>query len=450
MIRPATPLMACAADRNPLLNNQSTNDLNTFVPPLDIVSLSATALRHNMRSRSNSEPVTFIGEQTNRKVCNSTAMVMTKPRSKTPCKARRVVTPHARKAATIARRTKLRSKSESLPEMNPFQPVDELQIPSYCRSDSSVSAHEAVLPISSTGSIGQESFEWPATIISASGHHSTSLSSDEQAIDNDILSVLANCDAEDTGDSSVLKLREGPPSTSSYHSSTRYGEVEDTGMLPVGMECFEIAENATIPAQISQELVMTEPEAELGSTAFATLSEDWSNALLLSDHLKKMSMAQEDTPPRSLVSTFGRMMPSEGTKGKLCSASHPVHTADLIPLELTPCSPVPLDTFSVKTTSQLSGDNELVGLHSTNFQQRCGVSCTSEAAKMEDGGVQQMLWLSGEVGVETVSNSQPSSEALDQLLQHDDTLEWKPSDVFEGDEEVGFALADTGMTPALL
>ncbi|CAI5735888.1 unnamed protein product [Peronospora destructor] len=418
MIRPAVPLVVFANDRKLLLNNQSTNDINV------LARLSAKAPRRNMRSRSNSEPVTFIEEQTNPKICIPTATLMTKPRPKTPHKPRQNVTPHAKKAATVARCTKLRSNSESLPEMNLSQPFEELKIPSYYRSDSS------------------------ATLV----HHSTSLSSDEQAIDSDILSVLANCDAEDTGDSSVLNFGGGSRSANSYQSSTSYGEINDTGMLSVGMECFKIAESAALPTQVSQELVMNEPEAELGMKAFATLGEDWANALLLSNHLEKMSVAQGDTPPHSMVSTFTEVMPSEGTVRRLCSVSDPVHAADSIPSELNRFSLVSTDKFLAKTTTPLSGDNELSCQNITSFQHRFGISCISEVAKREDGGTQQMFWLSSEADVATpnvLSNSQPSSEALDQLLQHDDTLEWKSTDVVE-DDEVNYALVDTGMTPALL
>ncbi|CAI5747504.1 unnamed protein product [Peronospora destructor] len=197
---------------------------------------------------------------------------------------------------------------------------------------------------------------------------------------------------------------------------------------------------------------MNEPEAELGMKAFATLGEDWANALLLSDHLEKMSVAQGDTPPHSMVSTFTEVMPSEGTVRRLCSVSDSVHAADSIPSELNRFSSVSTDKFLAKTTTPLSGDNELSCQNITNFQQQFGISCTSEAAKKEDGGTQQMFWLSGEADVGTpnvLSNSQPSSKVLDQLLQHDDTLEWKSTDVVE-DDEVNYALVDTGMTPALL
>ncbi|CAI5747503.1 unnamed protein product [Peronospora destructor] len=165
-----------------------------------------------------------------------------------------------------------------------------------------------------------------------------------------------------------------------------------------------------------------------------------------------MSVAQGDTPPHSMVSTFTEVMPSEGTVRRLCSVSDSVHAADSIPSELNRFSSVSTDKFLAKTTTPLSGDNELSCQNITNFQQQFGISCTSEAAKKEDGGTQQMFWLSGEADVGTpnvLSNSQPSSKVLDQLLQHDDTLEWKSTDVVE-DDEVNYALVDTGMTPALL
>ncbi|CAH0521188.1 unnamed protein product [Peronospora belbahrii] len=450
MIRPATPLVTFLPDQKLLLSKQSTNDRDNLASSLDVVPPSAKTPRCNMRSRSESDPVTFMEEQTKPRVAISTATIMTKSGPKTSCKPYRIATPYVKKAATATatRCKKLCSKSESLPEMNPLQPFDELIIPSYYRSDSSASAHEAILPISSTGSIEHRSFEWPATLISASRHHSASLSSDEQAIDSDILSVLANCDEEET--SLMSDFGGGPPSTNLYQSDSNFGEMKGRDMLPVGMECFKIAENATLPTQVAQEFVMNEPEAELGMKAFASLAEDCTNALVLSDHLKKMSMAQEDTPPHSLVSTFGKVVSSEDIVHRFRSMSDPVHDADPILTDLSHFSSVQTDTFSVKATGQLSSDNELVGENHTNLQQRSGNFCTLELAKIEDGSIQKMLWLSGAAGVATVSNSQPSSEALDQLLQHDDTLEGKPSDVFENEEEISYALVGPGTTPTLL
>ncbi|GMF35191.1 unnamed protein product [Phytophthora lilii] len=101
----------------------------------------------------------------------------------------------------------------------------------------------------------QASFEWPPSSIATSRHHSTSLSSDDQAIDSAILSVLANCDVEELEDS----FGGGPPSNNSYQSSTNYVGSEDTEMLPVAMECFKISENATLPTE-TQEIVMNDPK----------------------------------------------------------------------------------------------------------------------------------------------------------------------------------------------
>ncbi|CAH0479281.1 unnamed protein product [Peronospora belbahrii] len=396
MIRPATPLVTFLPDQKLLLSKQSTNDRDNLASSLDVVPPSAKTPRCNMRSRSESDPVTFMEEQTKPRVAISTATIMTKSGPKTSCKPYRIATPYVKKAATAT-----------------------------ATSDSSASAHEAILPISSTGSIEHRSFEWPATLISASRHHSASLSSDEQAIDSDILSVLANCDEEET--SLMSDFGGGPPSTNLYQSDSNFGEMKGRDMLPVGMECFKIAENATLPTQVAQEFVMNEPEAELGMKAFASLAEDCTNALVLSDHLKKMSMAQEDTPPHSLVSTFGKVVSSEDIVHRFRSMSDPVHDADPILTDLSHFSSVQTDTFS-----------------------RSGNFCTLELAKIEDGSIQKMLWLSGAAGVATVSNSQPSSEALDQLLQHDDTLEGKPSDVFENEEEISYALVGPGTTPTLL
>ncbi|GMF37261.1 unnamed protein product [Phytophthora lilii] len=424
--------------------------------PTDIVPPSAKAPRRNLRTRSNSEPVTVADESANIPIAAPISNP-TKPRVKTPRKPRRVATPHPSKAVAAARRTKLRSKSESLPEMVPFQPMDELKMPANHRSDSSASAHEAILPIDNAVSSGlataQASFVWPPSSIPASGHHSTSLSSDDQAIDSDILSVLANCDVEELEDSSGLDFGGGPPSNNSYQSSTSFVGSEDTEMLPVGMECFKISENATLPTE-TQEIVMNEPEAELGLNAFANLGDDWANALHLSSHLEKMTM---DTPPHSLESTFDRL--SEVYAGRLRSASDPIHVVSPPRHGLNHFSSMPLEPFPTKSAlaitqyEQSTGENELVGhelQRSTSFQQWFSGSSATEADKMEGSNTNQLAWLSSEAGVAAVGNPQPSSQALDELLQHDDTLDWKAAHGFEGDADVDFELGEAGVASTLL
>ncbi|ETK77602.1 hypothetical protein F441_16445 [Phytophthora nicotianae CJ01A1] len=429
-IRPATPLVKFATDPVLLLSNQSANDTDALASPSDIIPPSAKAPRRNMRSRSNSEPVTLIDAVAAPMV--SIAAPSSNPiknRTRTPRKPRRAATPHPKKPVPTVRRAKIRSKSESLPEMTaPFQPLDELKMP-VNRSDSVASAHEAILPITTIDSGGRGSFEWPP----ASTHHSTSLSSDEQAIDSDILSVLANCD--DLEDPSVLDFGGEPVSTSSYQSNTSF-EAEDTEMLPVGMECFKISENSTLPTEDPHPFVMNEPEAELGLKAFATLTDDWANALHLSTHLEKMSMAQVDTPPSSLES-FGA---GEATVGRLRSASDPVHMAvPMHPVGLTHFSSMPVDVFAPKRS--LTTGEDLME-QNASFQQWFSVT---EPAKTTNNS----LW-SSEVDIATATDSQPTSAALDELLQHDDAVEWKAANVFEGDTDVDYALADAAIPSTLL
>ncbi|KAG2510606.1 hypothetical protein JM16_008492 [Phytophthora kernoviae] len=128
--------------------------------------------------------------------------------------------------------------------MTALLPLEELKMPVSDRSisDSTSSLHDGVIPISGSSSGGRGSFEWPPSAVPATGQHpTTSVSSDDQAIDSDILSVLANCDASDLTDSTVLDFgSSGPPS---FQSSTSFGENEDAEMLPVGLDCFKIAEN---------------------------------------------------------------------------------------------------------------------------------------------------------------------------------------------------------------
>ncbi|KAK1930807.1 hypothetical protein P3T76_013764 [Phytophthora citrophthora] len=437
-IRPATPLVKFTSDPALLLGNQSTNDLDDRASRTEIIPPSAKAPRRIMRSRSNSEPVTA-----------PIPAIPVKPRAKTPRKPRRVPTPHPKKtivAAATARRNKLRSKSESLPEMTPFQPLEEFKMPVNHinqRSDNVVGAHEAILPINNTNSGGLGTFEWSPASIPGSGHHSTSLSSDEQAIDSDILSVLANCDADEIGDSQVLDFGGGPPSTSSFQSNSSFGKNEDTEMLPVGMECFKISENATLPTEEAPRLRMKEPESELGLNAFAALGDDWANALHLSNHLEKMSMVQVDSPPHSLESAFGGLSERPARVGRLRSASDPVHVAAPMHPDLTHFSSMPLEPFVGK--SEIPTDQFDLSTNTTNFPQWLG---TAESAKVESSSLQSTFWLSSRADVATIENPQVTSAALDELLQHDDTQEWKAVNSF-GEAETDYVLGDAGV-PSLL
>ncbi|GMF41867.1 unnamed protein product [Phytophthora fragariaefolia] len=442
-IRPATPLVTFASDSNLLIGSRSVAEVqNDIIPP------SAKAQRRNMRSRSNSEPVSLTDEVVSIPVASSNPP---KPRAKTPRKPRRTPTPHPKKATTAtARHPKLRSKSESLPEMLPFEPLSELKMPSTLMSDNEANIYEPILPSNAADSVDQGAFEWPIPG-PASGHHTTSLSSDEHAIDSDILSVLANCDAEDINDPSVLDFA-GPPSSSSFQSSTSFGERDDTEMLPVGMECFKISENALLMTE-THEFTMNEPEAELGLNAFATLGDDWQNALHLSSHLEKMSVAQEDPPLRSLGEATLRRKESVG---RLRSTSDPIHTTALIHPTIQRFSSTPLEPMAIKSDAstelsiQPTGRNEILGQQLQHHESSYHRWLMMGPTEMEDSSVKQAIWVSTEAGVATTGNPQPSSQELDELLIRDDAVEWGVASDFEANTGVNYALDDGGMTSTLL
>lgn len=221
-------------------------------------------------------------------------------------------------------------------------------------------------------------------------------------------------------------------------------------MLPVGMECFKISEHSTVPTETPTEFAMNEPEAELGLSAFAALGDDWH----LSSHLEKMTV---ETPPDSLNSMFGRLSAGEGTAGRLRSASDPVHVAAApIHPALSHLSSMPVEPLAVKSevaTDSIvqpspGGNNELLGHDDSNYQQWFGDTAAAGAVKPEDiSSQQEMLWAPTEARVATIGNPQPTSQTLDELLQHDDAAEWKAASEFEaGNADVNYA----GMASTLL
>lgn len=116
-----------------------------------------------------------------------------------------------------------------------------MQLPRSDRSisDSTASTHEPVLPLESAEAQPLRS-SWSVTDVT--------MSMDDQAIDSDILSVLANCDPGELGDGPAPLVAQNetvPASTSTFHSQT-FSPMEDQDMLPVGLECFKIAED--VPA----------------------------------------------------------------------------------------------------------------------------------------------------------------------------------------------------------
>uniref|UniRef100_A0AAV1UTY4 C2H2-type domain-containing protein n=1 Tax=Peronospora matthiolae TaxID=2874970 RepID=A0AAV1UTY4_9STRA len=442
MIRPATPLMAIANHSRLLPGKQSTNaGIHMPIAPSSDAPSAAKASRRSVRSRSNSEPAAFFNDKSNARVSLTRTKLMDKACPKFSRKPRRgCTTSQAFKTKGTARSTKLRSKSESLTEMNPMYQLDEIRLSMFDRSDDMSNDPEPDLLLSSViPSAENGPFEWPGTTISDAESYMTVPSSDEQAIDSDILSVLATCD---TGDPSVSQLGGVPPPTSPFLPSLEFGELENTEMLSVGSECFQIAEDAALPTQLSQQLITNEAEVDLGIDALSVLGNDWSNTVLLSNHLEKMSMAPGDSPPPSTAPMFGNEVLSGGIKERVRSASDPVLAAASVYPQLHHVLSMPLDLASARSSGQLTSYRKLGGHKDTDFQQ--WFSCSAaKVAKANDGDTYQMLWLPSEHDFAGSSMQQQSSDELDQLLQYDDTIGCKYAGVFADDIEVNDALDDT-------
>ncbi|CAI5739923.1 unnamed protein product [Hyaloperonospora brassicae] len=447
-IRPATPLMAMANRPKLLLCDQRNNrGLHCPMAPSSDAPPAAKASRRSTRSRSNSEPVSVVSEKGNARVCTSNGKLMSKAYPKLPRKPRRVATTsHAMKTEATARRAKLRSKSESLADMNPFCQLDELSISMFDGSNGRATNHEAVLPFGNVVSSTEDaSFDWPGDAVSASGNYTTTPSSDEQAIDSDILSVLASCD---TVDPPMSHFTGGLPAAHSYQPRSDFDELDDTEMMSVGEDCFKIAGNVTLPIQASQQLVTNESEIDLGLNALSIMGDEWSNGLLLSDHLEKMSMAPGDTPPHITIPTFGNeAILSSGIGDRVRSASDPVRAVAPIYPQLHHVASMPLDAASVKLSSQLTGDTTLGGHQQSELQQWLPCYSVPEVAKVGNNVAHPMLLVASENASASSSLQPPSSDTLDRLLQYDDAVGWKSVDVYECDAVVDYALCDTEMTP---
>ncbi|KAJ8525816.1 hypothetical protein ON010_g15296 [Phytophthora cinnamomi] len=119
-------------------------------------------------------------------------------------------------------------------------------------------------------------------------------------------------------------------------------------------------------------------------------------------------------------------------------------------------SSLPLESLAIKREATanpiiLPAGDEMLQHNDNNYQQWFGGPEPTIAAKTVDTNVQPLLWVPTEAGIATVGDSQPSSQALDELLQHDDAVEWRTPNDFEGDSNsVGYALDDAGMAPSLL
>ncbi|CEG35392.1 Zinc finger C2H2-type/integrase DNA-binding domain [Plasmopara halstedii] len=421
-IRPATPMMTIAPDSSIMIRTQSSETISPTIFPPDLIPPFVNTSRCNMRSRSNSEPVTVNDSVS--KPFHSIAAPKSNPikqRARTP-RPRRVSTLHSKTVISTTELLNIRPKSESFPELDSFQPFEALSIPVNQRSDSAASAHEPILPTTSVNFSNQQSFDWSIASISASGH-SSSLPSDDQAIDSDILSVLAFDDTDDINNSSELDLN-GESSLPRLYQSTR----NDTNLVPVEMECFKIAGNSVLPTESSQMFVLNEPEAELNSNTFAALRDDWTNDAHLSTHLEKMSMAQIES---------SATINQQATVERLRSASDPIHVVN---------APMTLEMTHFTMEDELTHRNE----HNNPYLQWYGGSIMPGIANASTVNSNNPLYWQDVTATVAIDAKQPSSAALDELLQHDDAVDWKATGGLEDKTEISFALLDNEMSPTLL
>lgn len=209
--------------------------------------------RH-LRARSNSMPISFstpgalslqYATPPPSAIPSGESTPSAKPKSAR--RARASGTPRSGKPPL--RRNKCRSKSESLNELvEPFVFQDEIRPPHHERSTSDSAGF---------GMHNDPPYDWRFAI--AQSNSDSPASSVEDAIDSDILSVLADYDTSDAGDSTLEMVRSG--------------SFDDTAETPRGM-------------------TGQEPESEWLSHQ---------DALYLTTHLEKMSMIH-DSPPGSISS----------------------------------------------------------------------------------------------------------------------------------------------------
>uniref|UniRef100_K3WIR3 C2H2-type domain-containing protein n=1 Tax=Globisporangium ultimum (strain ATCC 200006 / CBS 805.95 / DAOM BR144) TaxID=431595 RepID=K3WIR3_GLOUD len=278
---------------------------------------AANSHRQNLRSRSNSMPVSFSTPPSSSSLTKqSSASSACTPRPHVSRKPSRVsCTPRGKSSSAAAinhRRGKCRSKSETLSE------VDHLFLgPFDAHSDRSGgsdtmlgSTQDSLMPLSNTSS--RNSYDWSSSLASDSPHDS------DQAIDSDILSVLADCDPSEMGDATssmeFTMATSGSLSSSSYRSHTSYdGESEDQDMLPPGMDCFGISDHAPSVASPTGGLRINDlfRRAEMGSNAkhgvdlrtfevhseWARSNNSREDTMYLSTHLENVAIS---SPPSSL------------------------------------------------------------------------------------------------------------------------------------------------------
>ncbi|TYZ65924.1 hypothetical protein PybrP1_006109 [[Pythium] brassicae (nom. inval.)] len=235
---------------------------------------STVRQRPSQRSRSNSMPVSLLGpspppvlakqaSMANLKAATTGAATATRAQPGTR-KSRASCTPRAKSGAAPAsaaiRRGKSRSKSETLTDVSMFIAFgDASPLPprsSRSASDSFVISSHHHEPFSAPMSISSSS-ENASAPIGATLHHShsfnwsPSLASDspasDQAIDSDILSVLADYDSSDMEDATEF-ANGGPLSSASFRpDAAGYDDAGDEDMLmtPVDLESYSFVPEPT-------------------------------------------------------------------------------------------------------------------------------------------------------------------------------------------------------------
>lgn len=314
--------------------------------------------------------------------------------------------------------------------MDPFIGLDELK----SSSNSRASMHETVMPIVS--SPVDHSIDWR-------GSDSTPPSSNDQAIDSDILSVLADCDSSDM---TSLEYDAGPPSNMSYRSAGSYGESEDQEMLSMEMDCFKIA---GISSPLDDKFYPSIDGAHCVDEDIDMMydvKESWpsstrQDALYLSTHMEKMTMAQA-TSHDSGTSSFDSLDDPVSESSNLLSNQN--LDDDMSPLgEHDQFSLMPIESFPVKDEpNELSPEllahvssGELPA-HANNSGVNDRVGWNQSPEDLPDTTMTkaeyQMLWVK-DFGSDSFHPNGSESELIDSELQpavSRDTHEWKSQNLF--------------------
>ncbi|KAF1323890.1 hypothetical protein FI667_g10181, partial [Globisporangium splendens] len=216
---------------------------------------------------------------------------------------------------------------------------------------------DSLMPLSNTSS--RNSYDWSSSLASDSPHDS------DQAIDSDILSVLADCDSSEMGDATspmeFTMATTGPLLSSSYRSHTNYdGESEDQDMLPPGMDCFGVSDHAPSVASPTGGLRINDlfRRAEMGSNAkhgvdlrsfevhseWARSNNSREDTMYLSTHLENVAIS---SPPPSL-----KLEHQHGGSPSVNAGGSPSSSSILPNLEQFPS--VSIESFAVKEVDELA------------------------------------------------------------------------------------------------